>query len=76
MLTDLVGEKSNAAQGIWQDTAAAAGRLHEQVDQSLAVSILENSNEAHGASLGCHCMSNTATSAVSSIYKHDDMRYA
>jgi hypothetical protein len=38
MLTDLVGEKSNAAQGIWQDTAAAAGRLHEQVDQSLAVS--------------------------------------
>jgi hypothetical protein len=41
MLTDLVDEGSHAAKGIWQDTAAAAGRLHEQVDQTLPVSALK-----------------------------------
>jgi hypothetical protein len=40
MLTELVGEGSHAAKGMWQDAAAAAGRLHEQIDQSLAVSTL------------------------------------
>ncbi|WIA39630.1 hypothetical protein OEZ86_005709 [Tetradesmus obliquus] len=35
-LTELVQEGSQALKASWQDTAAAAGRLYEQLDKSLA----------------------------------------
>jgi hypothetical protein len=38
MLRDLVEEGSHAAKSSWQDTAEAAGRLYDQLDQTLAVS--------------------------------------